>query len=124
MTETLPAQPLGFWRTMGRGLRLRCPKCGDGKLFSGGFTMASSCPSCGLDILREQGYYVGAMYINYGVTATVELSVGIPLAGKIPMATILWPLAVFGLLFPLWFFRYSRSLWLGIDLYFTALIPR
>jgi len=124
MEASATSAPLGFWRTIGRGLRLRCPKCGEGKLFSGWFSMHEACPSCGLDLRREQGYYVGAMYINYGVTATVELSVGIPLAGNIPMATLLWPLGVFGLLFPLWFFRYSRSLWLGIDLYFTALIPR
>ena len=124
MTEALPAQPLGFWRTVGRGLRLRCPKCGEGKLFSGWFTMAPSCPSCGLDILREQGYYVGAMYINYGITATIELSIGIPLADRVPIWPLIAPLSVFAILFPLWFFRYSRSLWLGIDLYITSLMPR
>ena len=118
-----PAPP-GFWRTVGRGLLLRCPACGRGSLFTGYFSMAAACPACGLDIRREQGYYVGAMYINYGVTAVIELSVGVPLAGRIPMASLLWPLSIFCILFPLWFFRYSRSLWLGMDLYFTALVPR
>ena len=112
-----------FWRTVGRALRLRCPNCGEGRLFRGFFSMEPSCRSCALDFLREQGYYVGAMYINYGVTAAVELSVGIPLAGRIPLATLSWPLGAFAILFPLWFFRYSRSLWLGIDLYITSRIP-
>jgi uncharacterized protein (DUF983 family) len=113
-----------FWRTMGRGLRLRCPSCGEGRLFTGFFKMALSCPVCALDLCREQGYYVGAMYLNYGVTAAVELAVGIPLADRIPMSTLTWPLAGFALVFPLWFFRYSRSLWLGLDLYFTSLAPK
>jgi hypothetical protein len=86
--------------------------------------MPAACPSCGLDLRREQGYYVGAMYLNYGVTATVLLAVGIPLADRVPMSTLTWPLAGFALLFPLWFFRYSRSLWLGLDLYFSSLAPK
>lgn len=86
--------------------------------------MFDACATCGLDFRRESGYYVGAMYINYGVTAAVELSVGIPLAGRVPLSTLTWPLAVFALLFPLWFFRYSRSLWLGLDLYLTSLAPK
>lgn len=113
-----------FWGTLGRGLRLRCPKCGEGRLFRGYFAMAPACPSCGLDFRREQGYYVGAMYINYGLTAAVMLSVGIPLADRVPLPTLSWPLGGFALAFPLWFFRYSRSLWLGIDLYITSLFPR
>ena len=31
------------------GLAGRCPRCGQGKLFSGFITVAPSCPVCGLD---------------------------------------------------------------------------
>ena len=31
------------------GLAGRCPRCGQGKLFSGFITVAPSCPACGLD---------------------------------------------------------------------------
>jgi uncharacterized protein (DUF983 family) len=117
--------PLKFWRTVGRGLRLRCPRCGEGRLFGGLFKMVDRCPSCGLDVRREQGYYVGAMYINYGVTATVELAYGIPMAERgVSLTALTIPLAAFGLIFPLLFFRYSKSLWLGIDLYLTSLAPK
>jgi hypothetical protein len=85
--------------------------------------MESACPSCALDLLRESGYYVGAMYINYGLTASILLGVGIPLADRVPLATLSWPLGAFAVVFPVWFFRYSRSLWLGIDLYITSRIP-
>jgi uncharacterized protein (DUF983 family) len=113
-----------FWQAMGRGLRLRCPRCGVGKLFTGFFTMPDACPSCGLDFRREQGYYIGAMYINYGVTAAVLLGVSLPLIGKYPLPRILWPLGIFCLIFPVCFFRYSRSLWLAIDLFIIAKIPK
>jgi uncharacterized protein (DUF983 family) len=31
------------------GLRCRCPRCGEGRLFAGFLTLAPSCPACGLD---------------------------------------------------------------------------
>jgi uncharacterized protein (DUF983 family) len=113
-----------FWRTLGRGLRLRCPKCGEGKLFRGWFRMPDACNGCGLDFKREQGYYVGAMYINYGVTTAVVLAVALPLLGKVPMDRLLWSLAAFSVFFPIWFFRYSRSLWLAADLYIVSHVTR
>ncbi len=118
------AGAMTFWRTIGRGLRLRCPRCGEAKLFTGFFSMVPACPSCGLDVRREQGYYVGAMYINYGIAAAVELAVGVPLADRVSLVKLSLALGAFAILFPLWFFRYSRSLWLGIDLYFTTLVSR
>ncbi len=34
---------------IGRGLRGRCPRCGEGKLFQGFLTLRPSCERCGLD---------------------------------------------------------------------------
>ncbi|MBZ6078496.1 DUF983 domain-containing protein [Microvirga puerhi] len=31
------------------GLRCRCPRCGEGRLFNGFLTLASRCEACGLD---------------------------------------------------------------------------
>ena len=31
------------------GLRCRCPRCGEGKLFRGFLTVAKECDACGLD---------------------------------------------------------------------------
>ena len=80
-----------------RAIALSCPRCGGTKLFSGWFAMRASCALCGLYFERAQGYWVGGIYINYG--ATVTIAIWIP----------------FLLLFPLWFFRYSRSLWLALE---------
>ena len=34
---------------IGAGLKGRCPRCGEGKLFSGFLTVGKSCSNCGLD---------------------------------------------------------------------------
>ena len=34
---------------IGRGLRGRCPRCGDGHLFQGFLTLRPACEKCGLD---------------------------------------------------------------------------
>lgn len=107
---------------LGRGLRLRCPRCGEGRLFSGWFQMHPRCDGCGLPFRREPGFYLGSIYVNYGLTALVVTTVYVGafiltrsgvVAGD--AERLLWPLAAFTLLFPLWFFRYARGVWLGFD---------
>lgn len=82
--------------------------------------MHPACNQCGLKFQREPGYFLGSIYFNYGLTAllvTVAYFVGY-FATSIPPGYLLWGLTAFCLLFPLWFFRYARSLWLGWDHYF------
>ncbi len=45
MTEHPSAPPLPIVR----GLRCRCPRCGEGKLFRGFLTLRPACEQCGLD---------------------------------------------------------------------------
>ncbi len=35
------------WQAMWNGLRCRCPKCGEGNLFSGFLSVVPSCAACG-----------------------------------------------------------------------------
>ena len=37
------------WTALKRGLRGRCPRCGEGKLFRAFLKVDGHCPSCGLD---------------------------------------------------------------------------
>jgi uncharacterized protein (DUF983 family) len=46
-------------------LRHLCPRCRQGRIFRGWLAMHEACPSCGLQFNREQGYYIGAMYVSY-----------------------------------------------------------
>jgi len=62
-------------RILGRALRLRCPRCGRSPLWARYFRMHERCAVCGLRYEREQGYFVGAIYINYAVTVAVAAGV-------------------------------------------------
>ena len=44
-TQTMPEHQL----PIARGLRGRCPRCGEGKLFQGFLTLRPRCDHCGLD---------------------------------------------------------------------------
>lgn len=44
-----------FGTALRRGLRRRCPHCGDAPLFTGWMTMREPCPACGLRRLRQAG---------------------------------------------------------------------
>ncbi|HEY7677133.1 MAG TPA: DUF983 domain-containing protein [Candidatus Methylomirabilis sp.] len=106
-------------QAVGRGVRLRCPRCGRGPLFRGPFKMLHNCPECHLRYEREQGYFVGAIYLNYAATVLVALAgyflldayAGLALGPQVA----LW--GTFCALFPLWSFRYSKGLWLALDHY-------
>ena len=79
--------------------------------------MNAQCEYCDLIYEREQGYFIGAIYLN--VIGTESLLLGTLLiygliTGKVnePILTALICLAV---VLPLLFFHHSRSLWLSID---------
>lgn len=106
-----------FLKLVGRALRLRCPVCGKGKLFSGIFFVPEKCRDCGAPFAREPGFFLGSIYINYGLTALIAAVVyPILMFNKVvpePYLTI--GSLSFVVLFPLLFFRHSRSLWIGFD---------
>jgi uncharacterized protein (DUF983 family) len=104
-------------RILGRGVRLRCPRCGVGPLFRGPFRMHEECLVCALPFEREQGYFVGAIYVNYAATAVLVVAAFV-LLQRFPGIPVLAQLVLGGLvavLVPLGFFRHSRSLWMSLD---------
>jgi hypothetical protein len=109
--------PARFFLLVFRALRLRCPFCGTGKLFQGFFRMHPRCESCGKSFEREPGFFLGSIYFNYGLTALLAtIGYCILLFGYgLPENPLLAGALVFVVAFPLWFFRYARSLWLGFD---------
>lgn len=122
MTESSKKQPVTIQSAVGvvtmlRGLRLRCPRCGVGEIFRGWFSMNARCPDCGRLFDRAPGYLLGSIYFNYGVTAVLvviayfSLYFTDTLSGK----QLLVLLTAFSLVFPLWFFRYARGLWIAFD---------
>src|SRR5437868_109009 len=111
---------MGFWATFFRSARLRCPRCGRGRLFRGWFRMHPRCEACGLVYDRGPGYFLGSIYFNYGLTAILVtvLYFAAYFSELASPRMLLWGLAGFSVAFPLWFFRYARSLWVGFDQYY------
>ena len=106
-----------FLRSINTAVRLKCPRCTTGALFRGMFEMYPRCSHCRLDFEREHVFYVGAMYLNYGVIVAIALPGYLVLdyfTGLIlDHQLVLW--ISFATLFPLFFFRISKSLWLVLN---------
>jgi uncharacterized protein (DUF983 family) len=106
-----------FLILLGRALKLRCPLCGQGKLFRGWLRMHPQCSHCGVKYEREPGFFLGSIYINYGVTALiVAIAYSMLLFNKVvPETPLLWSAVAFTIVFPVLLFPWARSLWLGFD---------
>jgi uncharacterized protein (DUF983 family) len=100
-----------------RALMLRCPACGRAPIFRGWFTMNDSCPACGRKFNRGAGYFLGSIYFNYGVTATLVLVLYFAMffGDVLTNGQRLAVLSLLAVLFPTWFFRYARALWIAFD---------
>jgi ABC-2 type transport system ATP-binding protein len=106
---------------LSRAIQLRCPRCGEAATFAGLFRMRPACPTCGLRFEREQGYFLGAIYINYAATVGCML-VGFFLLDAFVHLSLFYQIVLwssFGALFPILFYRYSKSLWLCLDYIFN-----
>lgn len=83
--------------------------------------MESQCGLCGLRYERAQGFFVGAIYVNYAATTGIVIAGYFVLRAWADLSTAvqfaIW--VPFLLVFPFWFFRWSRSVWLGL-VYFVS----
>ena len=52
----------------------RCPRCRQGKIYRTLFSMHGHCTVCRLKFQREQGYFLGALYVYYGLSLPIFLS--------------------------------------------------
>jgi uncharacterized protein (DUF983 family) len=99
-----------------RGLSNRCPNCGGRTLFKAGtfFETNKECPQCGFKIERDEGFFLGSMSLNFGVTLVGFLTPVMLLAYENVIGTT-FAIVLAGagsLLFPALFYRSSRSWWL------------
>ena len=106
--------PEGYWRTVvWRGLRLRCPVCGRGKLFKTYFVMNPNCSTCGVSYAREHGQWVGSLDINTFVTAFI-LMIGAGFGPLWSLKTMLLVWCSAAIIVPIATFRFARGLWTAI----------
>lgn len=113
----------GFFGLLGRGLLLRCPRCGHGDIRQGWVKLKERCQHCELALERgeSEDYWLGAYAINLVAAEFVALLmvVGLILATlpAVPWGTVVWLGLAGALLTPIVFFPFSRTLWLALDLY-------
>jgi uncharacterized protein (DUF983 family) len=107
-----------FWRDLWTILRQRCPRCRKGRMFRGILTINDPCPVCGLLFQREEGSFLGAMYVSYALSAAITAVCYFALAALLPgwNGIALASLAILAYLpFVPAVFRYSRVLWVYYD---------
>ncbi|HEY1038198.1 MAG TPA: DUF983 domain-containing protein [Bacteroidia bacterium] len=102
----------------------KCPCCGKGQVFEKQHLLSlnipkmhDKCTSCGYYFEREPGYFLGAMYVSYGL-AVLQGILAFLLA-----ATIFPSLSTFGLMcivmlvivaFAFFNYKFARVIWLYI----------
>jgi uncharacterized protein (DUF983 family) len=111
-----------------RGLFRRCPRCGGGKLFTNWLSMKPRCPRCGMCFEREEGFFLGAFVVNFGVmliavAAFIAIGVAATLPDPDPVKLALIG-AVVGVAVPIFFYPMSRTFWSAIDLLMKPLEPQ
>ena len=57
-----------------RGMRLRCPCCGHGRLFKSALRTYDRCQACDERFEREPGQSFGAVYVNLGLSGLLTLT--------------------------------------------------
>ena len=79
--------------------------------------MYERCPMCNLKFEREEGYFLGAMYISYGLAlvtiALIALLLWLGMNWSFEK-TVLWAIIFFVPLAPMLTF-FSRVLWIYLD---------
>jgi uncharacterized protein (DUF983 family) len=113
-----PNEP-GAMTAFVRGAARRCPRCGGGRLFETWFRIRKRCPRCSLRLEREEGGFLGAMTINYTVTAIAWLALLIVwLIVDLPDVHVLWLTVTsigVAILVPLLYWPFSKTIWAAVD---------
>ena len=112
-----------LWRSLGRGILLRCARCGGRGVMKSWFTMHRRCPHCGLVLDRGESsdYWLGAYTINFIVAEFVAVLLIVAMIlfmlPDISWTVVQWASIVAAVAMPILFFPFSRTLWLALDLW-------
>jgi len=109
-------------RTLGDILHQRCPRCRSGNIFRysifRGFPkMHERCPVCDLKFDREPGYFLGAMYVSYGLGIVIVAALAAVLwraTGWWITKDTIWAMVIFLPLAPT-ITLFARVLWIYLD---------
>jgi uncharacterized protein (DUF983 family) len=109
---------------LARGLLRHCPRCGAGHLFRRWFTLVEGCPRCHYRFEREEGHWLGAYVVNFGITEGTLAVFMVWFIFRLASSdtgggsVVPWIAGalVLGLVVPVLFYPYSKTIWTAIDL--------
>ena len=108
-------------QSIARGLRCKCPRCGDGKLFAGYIRLRPGCEACGLDyafIDSGDGPSVFIILIAGFIVVAAALIVEVKYQPPFWLRAALWiPLVLLTTLIPL---RIMKSLLIALQFHHKA----
>jgi uncharacterized protein (DUF983 family) len=109
-------------KLLSRGLRLRCPNCGEGRLREGWLKLKFKCPVCGLRADRgEEDFFLGGMMWNIvfseGALLFTGLLIGVLTWPDVPWTTMQWSGVALMVIVPFVFYPFSLGFWLANDIW-------
>jgi uncharacterized protein (DUF983 family) len=110
-----------FTKLLKRGLLLRCPSCGKPTLVRGVLRVHDRCRVCGLPFEHDEGFFLGALVLNYLVTFFVGILPVIILTAT-GRLSILWGMVLAGaacIVLPVLFYWHAKSLWMACYYFFV-----
>ena len=115
--------PQSPWKLLGRALRLRCPNCGRGGLFTGFLRMKERCPHCGILLARgESDYFIGAYTLNL-IAVEILLALGFLVVIVVTWPNPPWDALQYGgvalsIIGAILCYPFAKTTWLAVDLMF------
>ncbi|HBY45805.1 MAG TPA: hypothetical protein DEU95_01495 [Chloroflexi bacterium] len=110
-----------------RGVTMRCPVCGSGKLFQRWTHMVGRCPRCDWSFEHEEGYWVGAMAFNIVLTelifAVLLVAIVIATWPDIPVWRLILGGVILNIVLPFFLYPISKTIWAAVDLAFLNRLP-
>jgi uncharacterized protein (DUF983 family) len=118
--------PTRVLRLLSRGIRLRCPNCGEGRLRAGWLKLKPKCPVCGLRTDRgEEDFFNGGMMWNIvfaeGALLAMAVLVGILTWPDVPWTLMQWMGIALMAIVPILFYPFSLGFWLANDIWIRPL---
>jgi uncharacterized protein (DUF983 family) len=110
-------------RLLWRAMRLKCPHCGGGSLFTGFFRIKKRCPTCGILLERGEGdYFIGAYTLNL-IAVEILLAVVLTIVVLVtwpnpPWAAVQYGGMVLSVLGAVLCYPFAKTTWLALDMAF------
>ena len=99
-------------------LRLRCPICLGGKIFTGVAGTRRHCDGCGFIFRRQGSSFLGSTIVAWAVTIAVASMSLVPLMNRPTVDRPTLAIAsIIAMFLVLMFFRYWKTTWIALDLY-------